>query len=106
MDYKVIQEENTPIQVRDWVKANRSKEKHSVIETNSKIYIVVTRGEKRTSGYEIIVKNIDVKETEIHITFQYKDPKPDSLVMQVLAYPLLILEIEKTDKTIVFHILR
>ncbi|WP_353963325.1 hypothetical protein [Tepidibacillus marianensis] len=42
----------------------------------------------------------------MHITFQYADPNPESLVMQVITYPLLVLEMEKTDKKIIFHILR
>ncbi|MFV9509757.1 protease complex subunit PrcB family protein [Tepidibacillus sp. LV47] len=106
MNYKVIQEVDAPIQVKDWIKANRSIENHIVIETNKKIYLVLTRGEKRTSGYEITIKSIDVKEKEIHIIFQYKDPNPDQLLMQIITHPMLILEMEKTDKTIVFHILR
>jgi len=105
VEYKIIQEIDSPFQVKEWLEINRSKETHTVIEITNKIYIVVTRGEKRTGGYSVGVKNLDMKEKEIHIIFQYEDPSLEDIVMQVISYPSIIVEMEKTEKKIVFHIL-
>ncbi|WP_339063109.1 hypothetical protein [Tepidibacillus marianensis] len=50
INYKIIEETDAPIQVNDWLKINRSKETHIVIEIRNKIFIIVTRGEKIQVG--------------------------------------------------------
>ena len=106
MEYKKIKETESPIPIKDWIKTNRFSEKHTVLEVSNKVYIVISRGEQRTGGYDIDVKSIDEKENEIHITFEYLNPKPDEIVMQVITNPVLILEMRKVKKPIIFHILR
>lgn len=88
----------------------RDLERALACVVDDKIYVVVTRGEKLTSGYEIAIEKLECEEENgqqnliVHALF--KDPEPGTALSQVLTYPLAVAEtgLEELPDTIELRI--
>jgi len=99
MEYRVIDKAATPEQVQQWLEVHKYQENHTILHSEDKTYFVVTRGEKKTGGYGIEVLHVTEKEKIIIVQLVYINPKEEQMVIQMISYPYLIIEVEKTDKT-------
>ncbi len=52
--------------------------------------LVVFRGEKPTSGYEITIEDIKTFESEVEVDVSLTNPAPDAIVAQVITYPVAV----------------
>ena len=93
-----INPENIPRQITEVLPNYRMKEKALVCRINDEIYVVVTRGEKNTAGYEVEIDKITLSDTDgekvLTVYAEYKDPKPGDVTAQILTYPFAVV---KTD---------
>ena len=64
------------------------------------IYVLVTRGEKPSSGFDVSVDKMTVEETDgkknLIVYALFEDPQKETAISQILTYPLCIV---KTDLT-------
>nr|WP_243153515.1 protease complex subunit PrcB family protein [Senegalia massiliensis] len=76
----------------------QKEERALACKVDDKIYIVVTRGEKNTDGYDVTIQSIEKKKNngkfDLIVYAEYTDPKPDEIVPQVITYPTVIAETE------------
>ncbi len=76
----------------------RDLERALACVVDDKIYVVVTRGEKLTSGYEISIEKMECEEKDgqqnLIVYALFKDPEPGTALSQVLTYPLAVAETE------------
>jgi hypothetical protein len=74
------------------------KEKALVAKINDEIYVVVTRGEKNTAGYEVEIDKLTLTDVNgekvLTVYAEYTDPKPGDVTAQILTYPFTVV---KTD---------
>ena len=93
-----VNPENIPRQITEVLPNYRMKEKALVCKINDEIYVVVTRGEKNTAGYEVEIDRITLSDTDgekvLTVYAEYKDPKPGDVTAQILTYPFAVV---KTD---------
>jgi len=93
-----IETENIPAQINEVLPNYRVKEKALVCRINDEIYVVVTRGEKSSAGYDVDIKKITLGTTEgqrvLTVYAEYTDPKPGDVTAQILTYPYVVV---KTD---------
>ena len=65
------------------------------------VYVVVTRGEKKTGGYTVDIDKITKVKTDDHFNLvvyaEYKDPSPNQIVPQVITYPYIVVKTELTE---------
>ncbi|HHZ02312.1 MAG TPA: protease complex subunit PrcB family protein [Tissierellia bacterium] len=98
VSFDTIDPENIPRQITEVLPNYRMKEKALVCRINDEIFVVVTRGEKNTAGYEVeidkITLSVDDGERVLTVYAQYKDPKPGEVTAQILTYPFAVV---KTD---------
>lgn len=91
-----LESENIPVQISEVLPNYRLKEKALVCKVNSEIFVVVTRGEKKSSGYEVKIKRIELvkekSESVLKIHAEYKDPKPGEITTQIMTYPYIVVE--------------
>lgn len=91
-----LESENIPVQISEVLPNYRLKEKALVCKVNSEIFVVVTRGEKKSSGYEVKIKKIELvkekSESVLNIYAEYKDPKPGEITTQIMTYPYIVVE--------------
>ncbi|NLJ59023.1 MAG: protease complex subunit PrcB family protein [Tissierellia bacterium] len=93
-----IDPENIPRQITEVLPNYRMKEKALVCRINDEIYVVVTRGEKNTAGYEVEIDKLTLGSTDgervLTVYALYTDPKPGDVTAQILTYPFAVV---KTD---------
>ena len=100
VEYNALMEEEIPAEIlEDILPQYKQLERALACSYNSEVFVIVTRGEKPTGGYDIDV--VDMKlvqeedETETLVVYtNFTDPEPGDLVTQVITYPY---EVTKTD---------
>ena len=93
-----INPEDIPRQITEVLPNYRMKEKALVCRINDEIFVVVTRGEKNTAGYEVRIDKITLSNVDgegvLTVYAEYKDPKPGDVTAQVLTYPFAVVKTE------------
>jgi len=97
--FKVLDSSEIPEKIKEILPRYLSEEKALTCRLNDEIYVVVTRGEKKTGGYSVEVEKIikeerDGGDFDITVVAKYSDPAPDEIVTQGFDYPFTIV---KTD---------
>lgn len=89
-----IKPEDMPKQITEVLPNYRMKEKALVAKVNDEIYVVVTRGEKNTAGYEVEIDKLTMTEENgekvLTVYAEYTDPKPGDVTAQILTYPFAV----------------
>ena len=97
VNYKVLGESDVPQQIANQVIPEyRALERALACVVDDKIYVIASRGEKPTSGYEIAIDKMTVSEEDgvktLKVYTVFKDPQPGTALTQVLTYPLQVAE--------------
>lgn len=99
VEFRMLSEAEIPQDIAGQVIPEyRDLERALACVVDDKIYVVVTRGEKLTSGYEIAIEKLECSEEDgkqnlvVHALF--KNPEPGTALSQVLTYPLAVAETE------------
>ena len=104
MEYKLIEIEQAPEEIQEWIENNKHLETYMTFHTEEKTYVVIMRGEMMTGGYGIEVLRVDETDDHILIAVQYINPLPDQMGIQMISYPYVIIELDPTDKEIIIEI--
>ncbi len=96
--FTAVDERDIPRKINEILPRYKMEERALSCKIGDEVYVVVTRGEKRTEGYSVTIDKITKVKTDEHFNLvvyaDYKDPSPDQIVAQVLTYPFTIV---KTD---------
>ena len=97
VSYKILGDTELPQQIASQVIPEyRGLERALACVVDDKVYVIATRGEKPTSGYEIAIDKISVAEEDgmktLMVYAVFKDPQPGTALTQVLTYPLQVAE--------------
>jgi hypothetical protein len=97
VSYKVLGESDYPQQIANQVIPEyRGLERALACVVDDKIYVIASRGEKPTSGYEIAIDKMTVTEEDgiktLKVYTMFKDPQPGTALTQVLTYPVQVAE--------------
>lgn len=96
--FKTLELSEVPKKVQDLVPKYLYEERALACKVDNEIYIIVTRGEKRTEGYSVTLdKLIKVKNDgnyDLVAHAKYKDPKPNEMVGQRITYPVVVVKAE------------
>ncbi|MBS4537425.1 protease complex subunit PrcB family protein [Clostridium sp. D2Q-11] len=92
--FKIVEKDGIPEKVNQLLPKYQQEERALACKVDGKIYIIVTRGEQRTDGYKVTIDKIEKKPNEdkfdLIVYADYKDPKPDEIVPQVITYPTVV----------------
>ncbi len=96
-----VETENVPAQINEVLPNYRVKEKALVCRINDEIFVVVTRGEKNSAGYDVGIKKITLDtadgEKVLTVYAEYTDPKPGDVTAQILTYPYIVVKTDLTE---------
>lgn len=97
VSYKVLGESEYPQQISNQVIPEyRALERALACVIDDKIYVIASRGEKPTSGYEIAIDKLAVSEEDgvktLKVFTVFRDPQPGTALTQVLTFPLQVAE--------------
>jgi uncharacterized protein (UPF0248 family) len=74
------------------------------IDFTRRTIVAVFQGEQATTGYEISIEEIVESENAVDVTVKAVSPGKRCVLLGKVTKPLHIVEIEKTQKRIVFHV--
>lgn len=99
VDFEKVAEKAMPREIEaDIIPEYRNLERALACKVNDSIYVIATRGEKPTSGYEIKIKKITMetkdKKNCLIVYADFTDPVEPENMAQILTYPCAVV---KTD---------
>ncbi len=101
VSFESIEPENIPEQISEVLPNYRMKEKALVCRVNDDVYVVVTREEKNTAGYEVEIDKLTLSnvdgENVLTVYAEYTDPKPGDVTAQILTYPFKVVKTEMKE---------
>lgn len=83
--------------------SNTNYQKSKNINFENKTIIAVFMGERNSGGYSIEIKNVVENGNQLIVSYIENSPSADSMVTMALTQPFHVIEIDKTDKEIVFE---
>ncbi len=97
VEFRVLAEQEIPQEITSQVIPEyRDLERALACVVEDTVYVLVTRGEKPTSGYEIAIDNMVLEDengnSNLVVYANFKDPEPGGALAQVLTYPLEVAE--------------
>lgn len=99
VEFEKVSEGDLPKEITsDIIPKYRDLERALACSVNDDIYVIVTRGEKPTSGYKVAVNSLSMQkqdEKEVLIVYaDFKDPDKKTAFSQIITYPV---QVVKTD---------
>lgn len=96
--FRTLELSEVPQKVQDLIPKYLYEERALACKVDNEVYVIVTRGEKRTEGYTVSLdKLIKIKNDnnyDLVAHAKYKDPRPDEMVGQRITYPVVIVKAE------------
>lgn len=95
--FETLGKNEIPQKITDILPSYLANERALGCKIGDEVYIIVTRGEKKTEGYSVTIDRIE-KDTNgkdeygLTIYALFKDPKPDDIVAQKISYPFTIVK--------------
>ncbi|HZJ76623.1 MAG TPA: protease complex subunit PrcB family protein [Oscillospiraceae bacterium] len=96
--YMVLNKEQIPEKIHEILPKYKMLERALAIKAEDQIYVIVTRGQKLTAGYNVDIEKLELVEEEedtrliVHAIF--KDPKPEDIVNQSMTHPYAVVKTE------------
>lgn len=92
--FQTLDISEAPKKIQELLPKYQYEERALACKVDNEVYIIVTRGEKRTEGYSVtldkIIKVKNENNFDLIARAIYKDPKPDEMVGQRITYPVVI----------------
>ncbi|MBT9260074.1 MAG: S-layer homology domain-containing protein [Clostridiales bacterium] len=92
-----------PDEVKAWVEEHLMEPAVGRYDGGGYTWLMVTWGQKPTSGYQIFFRVVTEIETGLEAWITASRPAPDAMVLQVLTYPRDVVRIPLTDRPIAFR---
>ncbi|MBR5516795.1 MAG: protease complex subunit PrcB family protein [Firmicutes bacterium] len=95
VEFEELSKENIPNAIeREVIPEYRELERALGCVVDGKVYVIVTRGEKPTSGYGVSVKSLTMekgeKGTNLKVEAYFKEPENGVAVSKVTTYPYVV----------------
>lgn len=102
VDYTVLGDKEIPQDiVSQVIPEYRQLERALACVVDGKVYVVASRGEKPTSGYEITIDKMAVSEKDgtktLVVYTKFKDPSAGKALTQAITYPIQVAETNLSD---------
>jgi len=97
VEFKILSEKEIPAQITSQVIPEyRQLERALACVVDDKVYVLASRGEKPTSGYELQIEKMKLSDKNgtnvLTVYTQFKDPQPGTALTQALTYPIQVAE--------------
>lgn len=97
VSFKAMDVEDLPTEIREALPKYIMEERALTFKFKDEIYVVVTRGEKKSKGYFVDIDKI-VKESyekdkyDLVVYAKFVDPNPNEIVSQEYEYPVIVVK--------------
>jgi len=99
VEFETVKEKDIPRDIiTDIIPEYKILERALACVVDDDVYVIVTRGEKPSSGFDVSVSRITIEETDgktnLIVYADFTDPKKENAISQIITYPIAIV---KTD---------
>ena len=99
VQFKTLEEKKIPADITaDVIPEYKSLERALACKIDDDIYVIVTRGEKPTSGFGVMIDKMVLEEkeekTNLIVYAAFDDPQQETAISQIITYPVSVV---KTD---------
>lgn len=99
--YMVLDKEQIPEKIHEILPKYKMLERALAAKVDDQIYVIVTRGEKLTAGYDVDIEKIELvkeeDETRLVVHAVFKDPGVDDMVTQSMTHPYVVAKTELAE---------
>lgn len=97
--FEVIKSDKIPEQIKsEIIPEYRKLERALAYVEDDKVYVIVSRGEKPSTGYNVAVNKIVLEEKDgietIIVYADFKDPEQKTSISQIITYPVAVVKTE------------
>lgn len=97
-----LEAENIPQSIeKDVIPEYRTLERALGCLVDGKVYVVVTRGEKPTAGYDLIIEKMSLEKTDMGknliVSALFTEPNQEETVSRVITYPYVVAETDLAE---------
>lgn len=111
VEFTVLSAEEIPRTIeKDVIPEYRDLERALGCLVDGKVYVVVTRGEKPTAGYELSIEKMTIEKTKngsnLTVTALFTEPPADKSVSRIITYPysVAVTELEALPDSIELNV--
>lgn len=95
--YKAVEVDDIPDKIMEMLPKYVMEERALTLKYRDEIYVIVTRGEKKSTGFfvdidKIIIEGNKKGEFDLVVHAEFIDPKPDEALEQHYDYPYIIVK--------------
>lgn len=102
INFSIIDPAGAPGKLVDLVNRLKTSESATLAEADDGVYVLITRGEQPTGGYEAKVEKVTQSVSDqkgfATVRLMYTDPKPGQVVSQGVTYPLALVKLDSGKK--------
>lgn len=102
LDFTVCKEENIPKELRKIIDKKKENPFQISFCNQAYIYYVVGYGVQPTSGYSILVENIELRNGKVYVDTVLLGPKKNDKIEKKESFPYIVIKLEKREEDIVF----
>ena len=96
--HMILNKEQIPEKIHEILPKYKMLERALVAKIDDQIYVIVTRGQKLTAGYDVDIEKLELvkeeEETKLIVHAIFKDPKPHDIVTQSMTHPYAVAKTE------------
>ncbi len=102
LDFTVCKEENIPKELKEIIYKKKEEPFQISFSNQAYMYYVVGYGTQPTSGYSILVQNIELKNEKIYVDTLLLGPGKNEKIEQKESFPYVVIKLEKREEDTVF----
>ncbi len=109
VSFKTVDMEDLPMEVQEALPKYIMEERALTAKFQDDIYVIVTRGEKKSKGYFVDIENIVMEEYgenkyDLVVYAKFIDPNPNEIVTQEYDYPIIVVKTDLKDMPQAVHL--
>lgn len=111
VEFKQVKDSEMPVDITaDVIPAYKTLERALACMVDDDVYVIVTRGEKPTSGFGVSIDRMMLEEkdgkSKLIVYANFDDPNQETVISQIITYPLQVVktDLEKLPDTIELRI--
>lgn len=94
LPFETIKLNRSPEDIQAWVERSKDIKLVQTMAMNDDTYILVTRGEKSTGGFDVKVQSVNKYTDRMTVVVEVTDPPKGAFVPEVVTYPYTLIRIQ------------
>lgn len=104
LDFTVCKEENIPKELREIIEKKKENPFQISFSNQAYMYYVIGYGTQPTSGYSILVQNIELKNEKIYVDTLLLGPQKNEKIEKKESFPYVVIKMEKREEDTIFFV--